>query len=46
MKYIRWLEEVTKDDIPIAGGKGANMGEMIRIGLPVPSGFVITTDCI
>ncbi|MFZ0184839.1 MAG: phosphoenolpyruvate synthase [Nitrosotalea sp.] len=43
MKYIRWLEEVTKDDIPIAGGKGANMGEMIRIGLPVPSGFVITT---
>jgi pyruvate,water dikinase len=43
MKYVRWLEEVTKDDIPIAGGKGANMGEMIRIGLPVPSGFVITT---
>ncbi len=44
MKYIRWLEDVTKDDIPIAGGKGANMGEMIRIGLPVPSGFVITTS--
>lgn len=43
MKYIRWLEEVTKDDIPIAGGKGANMGEMIRIGMPVPSGFIVTT---
>ena len=43
MKYIRWLEDVTKDDIPIAGGKGANMGEMIRIGMPVPSGFIVTT---
>ena len=43
MRYVRWLEEVTKDDIAIAGGKGANMGEMIRIGMPVPSGFVITT---
>ncbi len=43
MRYVRWLEEVTKDDIPIAGGKGANMGEMIRIGMPVPSGFIVTT---
>lgn len=43
MRYVRWLEEITKDDIPIAGGKGANMGEMIRIGMPVPPGFVITT---
>ena len=28
----------------ILGGKGANLGEMGRLGLPVPSGFTITTD--
>ncbi|MDE1769197.1 MAG: phosphoenolpyruvate synthase [Thaumarchaeota archaeon] len=43
MKYVRWLDEITKDDIPIAGGKGANIGEMIHIGMPVPSGFIVTT---
>ena len=29
---------------PLLGGKGANLAEMTRIGLPVPSGFTITTD--
>src|SRR3989440_1528415 len=29
---------------PLLGGKGANLGEMCRIGLPVPSGFTITTE--
>src|SRR5687768_13667788 len=29
---------------PLLGGKGANLAEMTRIGLPVPPGFVITTD--
>ncbi|MFY0690098.1 MAG: pyruvate, phosphate dikinase [Cyclobacteriaceae bacterium] len=29
---------------PLLGGKGANLAEMSRIGLPVPSGFTITTD--
>src|SRR5487761_2254327 len=43
MRYVNWLGEITKDDISIAGGKGANMGEMIRIGMPVPSGFIVTT---
>ncbi len=43
MKYVLWLDQVTKDDIQSAGGKGANLGEMVRIGLPVPSGFVVTT---
>ena len=28
----------------ILGGKGANLGEMGRLGLPVPSGFTISTD--
>ena len=30
-------------DLPVAGGKGANLGELIRAGFPVPGGFVITT---
>lgn len=30
-------------DIPLAGGKGANLGELIRAGFPVPEGFVVTT---
>ncbi|MDD4890185.1 MAG: pyruvate, phosphate dikinase [Phycisphaerae bacterium] len=29
----------------LLGGKGANLAEMCRIGLPVPGGFTITTDC-
>ncbi|TSC54171.1 MAG: hypothetical protein LiPW31_218, partial [Microgenomates group bacterium LiPW_31] len=27
-KYILWFTEVDKDDIPLVGGKGANLGEM------------------
>ncbi|WP_138415386.1 PEP/pyruvate-binding domain-containing protein [Sinomonas gamaensis] len=30
-------------DLPIAGGKGANLGELVAAGLPVPDGFVVTT---
>lgn len=40
--YIRWFEELSKADVPIAGGKGANLGEMVHAGLPVPPGFVVT----
>ena len=29
---------------PLLGGKGANLAEMARIGLPVPPGFTITTE--
>ena len=29
---------------PLLGGKGANLAEMCRIGLPVPPGFTITTE--
>ena len=43
MKFIRAFKELRKTDIPIAGGKGANLGELINIGMPVPPGFVITT---
>lgn len=36
-----YFGEVCRDDSPVAGGKGANLGDMARAGLPVPPGFVI-----
>ncbi|RLE81942.1 MAG: phosphoenolpyruvate synthase [Thermoprotei archaeon] len=41
-KIILWFEELTKDDVPIVGGKNANLGEMLRAGIPVPPGFAVT----
>ena len=35
----------TSSDYKLLGGKGANLAEMTNIGLPVPPGFTITTDC-
>ena len=42
--YIRWFEELGKTDVAVAGGKGANLGEMVQAGLPVPPGFVVTAS--
>jgi len=42
-KYILWFSEVDKDDIPLVGGKGANLGEMASFGTPVPRGFIVTS---
>lgn len=42
-KYIRWFQELGKQDTGLVGGKGANLGEMYNLGLPVPPGFCITT---
>ncbi len=44
MAYVKWFSEISKDDVPIAGGKGANLGEMTQIGLPIPPGFVVTAN--
>ena len=38
------LSDIGIDDVGIAGGKGANLGELVSAGLPVPPGFVITAD--
>src|SRR5512132_4428434 len=38
---LRRFEELSRDDVDYAGGKGANLGEMTRAGLPVPPGFVV-----
>jgi pyruvate,water dikinase len=43
-KTIVWFNEVTKEDVPIAGGKGANLGEMTQANIPVPPGFIVTAD--
>ena len=43
-KVIVWFDEVTKDDIPLVGGKGANLGEMVHARIPVPPGFIVTAD--
>jgi pyruvate,water dikinase len=42
MSSLAWFEELSVDDAPRAGGKGANLGELTRAGLPVPPGFVVT----
>lgn len=39
---VRPLDEVSADDVELAGGKGANLGALRAAGLPVPDGFVIT----
>ena len=43
MKYIKWFRDIGKNDIAKVGGKGANLGEMTKMRLPVPPGFVITS---
>ena len=41
---ILWLEEIRKEDIASVGGKGASLGEMASIGLPIPPAFVVTSQ--
>ena len=41
-ELILWFEELNKDDVPLVGGKCANLGEMINAGIPVPPGFAVT----
>lgn len=39
---ILWFEQLRKEDVPVVGGKNANLGEMVNAGIPVPPGFAIT----
>lgn len=43
VKKILEVKELHVDDIPIVGGKGANLGELTNAGFPVPNAFVLTT---
>ncbi|MET0896189.1 MAG: pyruvate, phosphate dikinase [Acidimicrobiia bacterium] len=44
MRYVHPFEDGSKEQKFLLGGKGANLGEMTKLGLPVPPGFTITTD--
>jgi len=44
MKYVYAFEEGSKEQKFLLGGKGANLAEMTKMGLPVPPGFTITTE--
>ena len=43
-KFVYLFNEGNKDMRALLGGKGANLAEMTKIGLPVPQGFTITTE--
>lgn len=40
---VLWFSDVDKDDIRVVGGKGANLGEMVRAKFPVPDGFILSS---
>ncbi len=42
-QYILPFAQIGAADLPLVGGKGANLGEMSRAGFPVPPGFCVTT---
>lgn len=39
--FIKTFQQLSKNDVSIAGGKGASLGEMTKAKLPVPPGFVV-----
>ena len=41
---IIWFKDISKEDVPIVGGKGANLGEMTKAKIPVPPGFVVSVE--
>ncbi|MBI5036764.1 phosphoenolpyruvate synthase [Candidatus Micrarchaeota archaeon] len=44
MKIVYWFNEIDKNSLSIAGGKGANLGEMTQAGFPVPPGFIVSAQ--
>jgi rifampicin phosphotransferase len=43
-RLVTRINAVGRDDLELAGGKGANLGELMRAGFPVPDGFIISTE--
>jgi len=39
-----WFKDIRKEDIALVGGKGANLGELVNAGIPVPNGFCVTAQ--
>ena len=44
MRWVAGLAEFGRTDVASAGGKAANLGELVRAGFPVPDGFVVSTE--
>jgi pyruvate, water dikinase len=44
MSYVVWFKDLNKDSIAVAGGKGANLGEMYQAHLPIPNGFAVSAQ--
>ena len=44
MKDFVWFSEVDKDDVALVGGKGANLGELYKLNINIPNGFIITSQ--
>lgn len=44
MNFVREFGAINKNDVHLAGGKGASLGEMTQAGIPVPPGFVVLRD--
>ncbi len=44
VKYVYLFDEGNRDMRNLLGGKGANLAEMVNVGLPVPQGFTVTTE--
>ena len=42
--FVKWFSELNKDSGNVAGGKGANLGEIYNLKIPVPPGFVVTAQ--
>ncbi len=44
MQDILWFQQVDKNDVNLVGGKGANLGELYTNDIPVPNGFIVTSQ--
>ncbi|MCD5412645.1 MAG: pyruvate, phosphate dikinase, partial [Dehalococcoidia bacterium] len=43
-KTVVLFSDAGRNDLSLVGGKGANLGEMTKLGIPVPPGFTISTE--
>ncbi len=44
MANVIWFKDISKDDVALVGGKGANLGEMYNAHFNIPNGFVVSSE--
>ncbi|MEM4310825.1 MAG: PEP/pyruvate-binding domain-containing protein [Nitrososphaerales archaeon] len=44
MNYVSWLEEVSRYNLESVGAKAANLGELIKLHIPIPKGYVLKAN--